>query len=165
MARAFTDCLGVAARAAPCLVFDRRRCEEEWLRLFRWPERLQIGSALRHGWPLAPPPRAHQSPGTAIIFDRSCCDKQWQWRHRLPELWCWGGWCFLPATAMDLLFPPSLPPRQWHCMSMSAVLCILFYFINYLLTPPPPFPPLCYFGLSLRLRSSVIAVISYTARM
>ena len=110
MARAFTDCLGVAARAAPCLVFDRRRCEEEWLRLFRWPERLQIGSALRHGWPLAPPPRAHQSPGAAIIFDRSCCDKQWQWRHRLPELWCWGGWCFLPATAMDLLFPPSLPP-------------------------------------------------------
>ena len=57
MARAFTDCLGVAVRAALRLVFDRRRCEEEWLvRLFRWPARLQIGSALRRGWPLAPPP-------------------------------------------------------------------------------------------------------------
>ena len=62
MARALTDCLGVAARAAPRLVFNRRPCEEEWLRLFRWPARLQIGSALRRGWPLAPPPARSSIP-------------------------------------------------------------------------------------------------------
>ncbi len=73
-----------------------------------------------------------------------------------------GGVCRLSRRWTYYSPHPFLPDNGIECQLVRY--CVFSFILSIIYSPPPPFSPPCYFGLSLRLRSSAIAVISSTAR-